>query len=147
VKPGSPDGSTREVSSGWIESGCSRLAFTRYSFTSRLLCTNQPSFHSPRPPALSTLVQYYCTIIGQYSTPLPTSRVHTIYHIISVITISCKGQAVGRTHVGRRVILSVKQSTGHTHTTHTTKTKTTQKNSKTLTHTQDTHTQRRTTTA
>ena len=33
------------------------LAYTRYSFTSRLLCTNQPSFHSPRPPALPTLVQ------------------------------------------------------------------------------------------
>jgi len=45
------------------------IRLTRYSFTLRLLCTNQPSFHSPRPPALSTLVQYYCTIIGQYSTP------------------------------------------------------------------------------
>jgi len=33
------------------------LAFTRYSFTSRLLCTNQPSFHSRRLPALPTLVQ------------------------------------------------------------------------------------------
>ena len=27
------------------------LAFTRYSFTARLLCTNPPSFYSPRPPA------------------------------------------------------------------------------------------------
>jgi len=25
----------------------------------------------PRPPALPTLVQYYCTIIGQYTTPPP----------------------------------------------------------------------------
>jgi len=29
----------------------SNLAFTRYSFTSRRLCTNQSSFHPPRPPA------------------------------------------------------------------------------------------------
>jgi len=29
-------------------------AFTRYSFTSRLWCTNQPSFHPPRPFALPT---------------------------------------------------------------------------------------------
>jgi len=36
------------------------LAFTRDLFTSGLLCTNQPSFHSPPPPALPTLVQYYC---------------------------------------------------------------------------------------
>ena len=69
------------------------LAFTRYSFTSRLLCTNQASFHSPRPPALPTLLQYYCTILGQYTTPLPTSRLYAIHHTIFVITISCKGQA------------------------------------------------------
>ena len=68
------------------------LVFTRYSFTSRLLFTNQPSFHSPRPSALLTLVQYYCTIIGLYTTPLPTSRLYAIHHTILVITISCKGQ-------------------------------------------------------
>jgi len=39
-----------------------------------------------------TLVQYYCTIIGQYKTPLPTSRLYVIHHTISVITITCKGQ-------------------------------------------------------
>jgi len=72
------------------------LAFTRYSFTSRLLCTNQPSFHSPRPPALSTLVQHYCTIIGQYTSPLPTSRLYAICHTILVITISCKGHFARR---------------------------------------------------
>ena len=33
------------------------LAFTRYSFTSSRLCTNQSSFHSSRPPALPTLLQ------------------------------------------------------------------------------------------
>ena len=46
------------------------LAFTRYSFTLRLLCTNQPFFHSTRPLALPTLVQYYSTTVGQYMTPL-----------------------------------------------------------------------------
>ena len=58
------------------------LAFIRYSFTSRLLCINHPCFHSPRPPAFPTLMQYYCTIIGQYTTPLPTSRLllHTIQY-------------------------------------------------------------------
>jgi len=50
-----------------------RLAFvTRYSFTSRLECTNQLSFHPPRQPALPTLLQYCCTLIGQHKTPLPT---------------------------------------------------------------------------
>jgi len=68
------------------------LAFTRYLFTSRLLCTNQPSFHSPCPPALPTLVQYYCTTIGQYTTPRPTSRLCAIHHTRLVITISCKCQ-------------------------------------------------------
>jgi len=46
------------------------LAFKRYSFTSRRLCTNQSSFQSPRPLALHTLLQYAYTIIGQYTTPL-----------------------------------------------------------------------------
>ena len=72
------------------------LAFTRYSFTSRLLCTNRPSFHPPRPPALPTLVQYYCTIVGQCKSRLPTSRVYAIHHIILIITISCKCQATIR---------------------------------------------------
>ena len=68
------------------------LAFTSYSFPARLLCTNQPSVYSPRPPALSTLVQYDCTIIGQYTTPPPNSRLKAMHHTILVITIWCKGQ-------------------------------------------------------
>jgi len=67
------------------------LAFTRCSFTSRLFCTNQLSFHSPRPPASPTLVQYHCATIGQYTTPPPTSCLYAIHHTILVITISCKG--------------------------------------------------------
>ena len=69
------------------------LAFvTRYCFTSRLLCTNQPSFHSPRPPALPTLVQYYCTTIGQYTTSPPNSRVYAIHQTRLAVTTSCIGQ-------------------------------------------------------
>ena len=77
------------------------LAVTRYSFTSRRLCTNQSSFHSPRPPALATLLQYKCTTVGQYTSPPPTSLLYAAYHAILVITISCKDQhtAHGRSHV------------------------------------------------
>jgi len=50
-----------------------------------------PVFYSPRLPALPTLVQYYCTIIGQYTTPLSTSRLYAIHHTI-LITIWCKAQ-------------------------------------------------------
>ena len=66
------------------------------------LCTNQPSVDSPRPPALRTLVQYYCTIIGQYTTPPLNSRLDAMHHTILVITISCKGQimAVWRGYIG-----------------------------------------------
>jgi len=46
----------------------------------------------PRPPALPTLVQHYCTMIGQYTTPLPIFRLYVIHHTILVRTISCKGQ-------------------------------------------------------
>jgi len=55
------------------------LACTSYLFTLTLLCTNQPCFHSPRPPALPTLMQYHCTIIGQYTTPLPTPRLYAMH--------------------------------------------------------------------
>jgi len=48
-------------------------------------------FSFPRPPALPTLVQYYCTIIGQYK-PLPTYCLYAILHTILVMAISCKGQ-------------------------------------------------------
>jgi len=44
------------------------------------------------PPALTTMVQYYCAIIGQDTILLPTSRLYALQHTILVITISCKGQ-------------------------------------------------------
>jgi len=69
------------------------LSFTRYCFIPRLLCMNQPSFQSPLPPALPALVQYYCTIIGQYTTPPPDSRLYAVHHTILLITTSCKFQA------------------------------------------------------
>ena len=43
------------------------LAFKTYSFTFRLLCTNQPTSPPPCPPALPTLVQYYCTLIAYWT--------------------------------------------------------------------------------
>jgi len=67
------------------------LAFTRYSFTSSRLCTSQSSFHSSRPPALPTLLQYYCRLLGNIRPPPSTSLVHAIHHTIVAIRISCKG--------------------------------------------------------
>ena len=75
----------------WVVDG---LTFTRDSFTSRLLCTNQPCFHSPLPSALPTMVQYYCACIGHYKSSL-TVRLYAIHHAILVIPISCKGQLMG----------------------------------------------------
>jgi len=69
------------------------LTFTRYCFTSSRVCTSQSSFQYSGPPALPTLLQYYCTAIGQYTTPPSTSLLYAIHHTILVITISCKGQA------------------------------------------------------
>jgi len=73
------------------------LAFAKYLSTSRLLCTNQPSFQFPRPPALPTPVQYDCTIIGQYKTPPTTSRLYAIHHTVLVIPRSCKAKWAGAT--------------------------------------------------
>jgi len=36
--------------------------------------------------------KYYCTTIGQHTTPPPTLLVYDMHHTILVITISCKGQ-------------------------------------------------------
>ena len=75
----------RSTDCGWVNSFdrvwvCGRnLAFTRYCFTSSRECTNQSSFYSSGPPALPTLLQYYCTAIGQYPTPHPTPLVHAIH--------------------------------------------------------------------
>jgi len=62
-------------------------------FTSSRSCTNQSSFYSLGPPALPTLLQYYCTAMEQYTTPSQTPLVYAVhYTIILVIPISCKGQ-------------------------------------------------------
>ena len=45
------------------------LAFTRYGFTLKLLCTSESSFFCPSPSALPALLHYYCTTIAQYMTP------------------------------------------------------------------------------
>jgi len=67
-------------------------AFTSYSFPSRLLCTNQFSFHYPLPLALPALLQYDCTSIAQYTTPHPSLLLYAIHHTVLVMAISCKGQ-------------------------------------------------------
>ena len=66
-------------------------AFTRYSYTSRLLCTNQSSFYWPLPPALPALLQHHCTSIKRYTTPPRTPLLYAIHHTKLVIAISCKG--------------------------------------------------------
>jgi len=74
------------VASGSGQSGPRRahhcLAFTIYSFTPRLLCTHQPSFPSPRRPALPALMQYYCTTIDSTRLPFrpPVCMLHTIQY-------------------------------------------------------------------
>jgi len=71
------------------------LAFTRYCFTSWLLCTNQPSLYCPPlPPALPTPLQYYCTSIAQYTTPPPTPLLYAIHYTILATAISCEGQSL-----------------------------------------------------
>ena len=73
------------------------LAFTRDSFTPRLLCTNKSFFSPPTPPTLPTLLQYYCTTIAQYTTSPPTPLRYAIHHTILVMATSCKGKGSGRT--------------------------------------------------
>jgi len=75
------------------------LAFTRCSFTSSRLFTNQSSGHSSRPSALPTLLQYYCTTIGQYTTPpRPPCVYYRPYHIGN--NNICKGQVITRSESG-----------------------------------------------
>ena len=47
--------------------GMLALAFTRYCFTSRLMCMNRSSFIAPPPSALPALLHYYCTTIAQFT--------------------------------------------------------------------------------
>jgi len=81
------------------------FSFTRYSFTSRCLCTNQSSFHCPLPPALPALLQYNCTSIAHCTPPRPTPPLYAIHHTILAIAISCKGQPpTGAADHAQRVI-------------------------------------------
>ena len=57
-----------------------------------IVCARVSSFHSSSAPASPTLLQYYCTAIGQNTTPPSTSLWYAIHHTILAITISCKGQ-------------------------------------------------------
>jgi len=68
------------------------LAFKRYWITSRLLCTNQPSFHHRAnlhcPPWCNTIAR----LLGSIH-PRPRPPVFMPHHTLLVITISCKGRA------------------------------------------------------
>ena len=68
------------------------LVFTRYSFTSRLLCDESNILMFPPPTCIGQTVELllhdYWAVYG----PLPTSLLYATHHTILVITISCKGQ-------------------------------------------------------
>jgi len=68
-----------------------QLAFTIYSFTSRLLCTNQSSLYRPShlhlPHGCNT-IPVLLAIFDSNS----TLRFHAIYHTILCVAISCTGQ-------------------------------------------------------
>jgi len=68
------------------------LACARDCFNSRRACTNQSSLHSSGPPALPTLLQYYCMPIWQYTARQPTPLVYAIDY--TMMAISCKAQSV-----------------------------------------------------
>ena len=78
-----------------------KLAFTRYSFTSRLLCTNQSSFYSPPLAALPTLLTYYWTTIAQYTTlpRLPRCVPYTIQYWQGQYRVMIKVQRGPADHV------------------------------------------------
>ena len=78
----------------------SSLAFTRYCFMSRFICTNQ-SFSLQTPPlcghSTTPLHRPHCCALYCYP---PEILYCNIYHTILVIAISCKGQAQARILVG-----------------------------------------------
>jgi len=76
----------------WACQVTTALAFTRDSFPSKLLCTNQSSCSCPPPLALPTLLQYYCTTLAQYTAPPAPSFVCRTPYTILAISLSCKCQ-------------------------------------------------------
>ena len=52
--------------------------------------------------SLPTVVQYSCTIIGQYETLLPIFRLYALHHTILVIKIPCNNGQPGRRSRRRR---------------------------------------------
>jgi len=75
------------------------LWYTRYCFTSKLLCTNQSlSFYCPLPPALPALLQCYSTSIAQYTTPPRPPHLDAMHNTILVRAISCKGRIITYVH-------------------------------------------------
>jgi len=80
--------SIRRLEGNYILRPASSL--TRYSFTSRILCTNQ-SFVYPLPTCIAhkiALLLHDCSAMHE---PPPDPLLYAIYHTILATAISCKG--------------------------------------------------------
>jgi len=75
----------------------SSLAFTRYCFTSRLMCTNQSSFIASLHPHCPHYCNMIARLLGSIRLPLRTLVCLLIHLTILVIPISCKAQALAQT--------------------------------------------------
>jgi len=68
------------------------LGFTRYYFTSRLLCTNQSSWYCP-PTCTSNTDNTIARPLRDIRRPPPTPPLYAIHNTtILAMAISCKGQ-------------------------------------------------------
>jgi len=79
------------------EIGDYALAFTRYCFTPRPMCTNQSSSIAPPHPHCP----HYCTTMHDYCAiydPPPTPLLYAIHHTILVMAISCESQITHRSY-------------------------------------------------
>jgi len=70
-------------------------AFTRYCFTSKLLCGSPSSFHFPLhlhcPHTIAILLRDYYAVYDFF----PASLLSAIHHTVYAMAISCKGQGAG----------------------------------------------------
>jgi len=90
---------------------CNQLRLSLYNilFYFKALLWESILLSFPAPTCIAHPGEYYCTTIGQYTTPPPTSCLYAIHHTILVITVSCKGQAAtgtGRAQVGGALTLA-----------------------------------------
>ena len=67
------------------------LAFTRYCFTLRLLCTNQSSVYCPPPTCIPRTIAILLHVYSAVYDAPPTHLLYAIHHTILAMAISCKG--------------------------------------------------------